>query len=321
MNKKLAIQFRKSEKTRYQYLRLKYCPYCDHFSVLWQAHCDVCGRKRSYIPVEEITQQLLRRNRQIQLLGLVSLLSLAVFLTRTTTELYVSLAASLLLLIGFRFLQQRFAEVEKNILLDRYLQHEGGKIREALQRHIQQAVADAKDFRYKDAYEKLREVGHFLHDDSVKKRKIIYLNHFILRKDMELELDTLIPSYYDRDFITYLREVAKLKPALLKQRALDYCLLYRERIRTHEHGEEVLKHAASAALRMKGYVDRYQPLLLEMLEHLPKDRLLRLTKLLQSNPVGQWPELYARTNAFISTRYAFDPDFQAFLHASEKLHQ
>ncbi len=310
MNKKLAIQFRKSEKTRYHYLRLKYCPHCDSFSVLWQPHCDVCGREHSYIPVEEITQKLVRRNRQIHLLSLIILSSVSVFLSRTMTELTVSLIVSLLFLIGFRLIQHRFAEVEKMALLDRYLHEEGGKIRQALHRHVQQAVADAKASRYKDAYEKLREVGYFLHDDTIKIRKIMYLNQFILRKDMELELETLIPARYDRDFVTYLREVAKLKPALLKQRALDYCFLHRDKIRNHEHGQEVLIHAASAALRMKGYVDRYQELLLEMLEQLPKERLLRLVKMLESQGTGQWPELSAHTRDLISTRYAFDPDFQ-----------
>jgi len=318
MNKKLAIQFRKSEKTRYHYLRLKYCPHCDNFSVLWQPHCDVCGREHSYIPVEAITQRLARRNRQIQLLGLIVLLSFSVFVSGTMTELIVSLVSSLLLLIGFRLMQQQFAEVEKMTLLDRYLQGEGTKIRQALLRHIQQAVTDAKASRYKDAYEKLREVGHFLHDDTVKIRKIMYLNHFILRKDMDLELDTLIPSRYDRDFITYLREVAKLKPALLKKRVLDYCLLHRDKIRGHEHGNEVLTHAAGAALRMKAYVDRYQVLILDMLEHLPKERLLRLAKLLKRRPAGEWPELYARTLSLITTKHAFDPDFHEWTNPADQ---
>lgn len=313
MIKKQAVQFRKSEKRRYLYLRLKYCPHCHNFSVLWHSSCDICGHEDAYLSLDEIVSSIASRNRHTHLLVMFSLVSLAVLLAQTLTQLVVSIVGAILLLAGFWSLQRRYADTEKMMILDRYLREEGKKIREALERHVREAVADAKAGNYKTAYEKLREVGYFLQEDPIKIRKVMYLNHFILRKDMDLELDSLIPNGYDRDFISYLREVAKLKPALLKRKALDYIVLYRHRIITHENGLELLTNAAGAALKMKGYLDRYQQFLLEMLEYLPKDRLLRLVKLLSLNAPSTWPDLYERTKQLITNRHALDPELQGYL--------
>ncbi len=308
MSKKLAIQFKKTGKTQYVFQRVTYCKHCDSYSILQYKYCEVCGREHPHLPLQQLSSTVSRRRFQIQLLVLVILLCLAVICARTTVELTVAIVGSLAILGLFLFVHKRMAVYERAAQFYILLRNERPKIEAALQRHLDTIAVDMEEKLYLPAYEKLREVGFFLFNDRIIRQKLNCLSHFVLRNDMELELESLIPSRYDKHFVAYLREVAKVKPALVKKAVLDYVIRYIDDIRRHEHGHEILVNVTGAALRMKQYVSRYQLLILEYMEFLPKERLLRLAKLVSLHR-QEWPELYAQTEEVISVRYSLDPDF------------
>ncbi|MGO0060105.1 hypothetical protein ACTID9_08870 [Brevibacillus fluminis] len=309
MKKKLAVRFTDSKKTNYVYERLLLCQHCGTYSIRMQDECEECGKTSRLTPIQQVAHAWSRRKGQSSLLFLGILLCLAIVSAQTLPALIGSIIGSIVL-FGVAFsLQKQLARYERSVHFRRFLYAERGKIRLALMRELDEIAVDMKEGNPKTAYEKLREVSYFLNTDSIKRRKIACLNQFVLRSDMELELDTLVPSSYDYQFVEYLRKVAQVKRSLIKKNVLDYAVTYKNEILRHENGAEILANVAGAALRMKAYVDDYHEFILEFLEYLSKERLLRLAKL-ASTYRTEWAELYARTEALVSARYSFDPDFK-----------
>lgn len=307
MSKKIAVQFRKSEKTKFKYQRIKYCKHCNSYSVLWATECDICGRK--YRPIQSFSDIWSRRLTQIEYLSLGILGCLAVLCAKTITMLVTSGLAVCSLFVLFYLVKKRYAPYEKQAQFYLFVMKEEPKIMFALEKHLAAIVSDVKENNFVNAYEKLREVGYFLDNDTIKLRKVMYLNHFYLRKDMDLELETLLPTMYDKDFIEYLREVAKVKPALIKSKSIEYVVKHKAAIYEHVNGTEVIANVAGAALRMKSYVNQYKDFIIEAAEYLPKERLLRLAKMVVANRSKEWEDLYERTHSLVTSRYNFDPDF------------
>ncbi|WP_052947456.1 hypothetical protein [Aneurinibacillus tyrosinisolvens] len=240
------------------------------------------------------------------------LLCLGIVLAGTLLELVLGAVIGIGLLIGYLFLHKRFAPYEQTVQYKAWLTSEAYRIKEGLLLDSTSAVTDVKEERYKESYEKLREVGRFLINDTIKIRKVMCLNHFVLRKDMDLELETLIPSSYDKDFVNYAWEVSKVKKELIKKSMLDYAVVHCHHIALQENGRDILTNMAGAALRMKPYVDRYKDFIVAYMEYLPKERVLRLCKLVTAHPSDGWEELYLRTKALVKAKYDFDPDFSGF---------
>lgn len=309
MKKKLAVHFNESKKTKYAFERLLFCKRCESYSIRNSPECFACGKEHSYVPVRQFAQSWSRKKSQSYLLLLGILLCLAILAAGTVAQLVVSITFGIGLFVLALFLQKRLARYERSVHFRRFLFAERGKIKMALLRELDEIAVDMKEGNPKAAYEKLREVSHFINSDSIKRRKIACLNQFVLRHDMELELETLVPSAYDYYFVEYLRKVAQVKRSLVKKKVLDYAITYKDEILRHEHGTEILANLAGAALRMKAYVDDYQEFILEFLEYLSKERLLRLAKL-ASTYQSEWTELHARIEALVQERYSFDPDFK-----------
>lgn len=312
MKRKVPVQLRKSKKTTYAFQRLKHCKSCGIYSVLFDDTCAACGKEHAFVPVEASLHVISRRSLHIDLLILSILTCLGIILAGTLLELVLGTVLGLALLASYVFLHKKFAHYEKAVQCHALLTDEAGKIKEGLLIDSKAAVLDVKEERYKESYEKLREIGCFLTDDTIKIRKIMCLNHFVLRKDMDLELETLIPSFYDKDFVDYLWEISKIKKEVIKKRAIDYAVTYRHSISQQDNGRDILVNIAGSALRMKQYVDRYKSFIIDYVEFLPKERLLRLCKLVTANHSGEWDDLYHRTKAVVHAKYDFDPDFAGF---------
>ncbi|KKX55180.1 hypothetical protein [Brevibacillus borstelensis] len=313
MKKKLGVQFRKSRKTTHAFERLKYCKHCESYTVLEHEECDVCGRKNSFLSLRQLSHILSRRHFQKQLLILGLLICLAILSADTLWQLAAAAVGGVVSLLLYALLQKKYSIYEKTNHFMKLISKEHGKIKSGLTRNLVEVNEDVEAERFKDAYEKIREVGCLFHSDAVKVCKIMLLNRFVLRKDMELELETLIPSTYDRDFIEYLGEVLKVQPWLLKKSVIDYVIRYKGNIFLEENGTRVIGQVAGAALRMKSYVVMYQDFISESLEYIPRERLLRLAKLLKANPDENWGSLREAASSLIETRYSFDPDFKGVL--------
>jgi len=312
MRKKIGVLFRKTRKTAHTFERLQTCKHCHTYHVLWETHCGECGRE--YQPIRSIAAAVTHRYAQSRFLLLALFVSLAVLFAKTLPQLLAACGIGLLLLVLFFLIQKKYGSYERDGQFLAYITQEQSAIRQALVRHLEDVGADVKAGRIKEAYEKTREIGHFIQSDTIKIRKIMFLNHFILRKDMELELDTLVTSTYDKDFVEYLREVVKVQPSLVKKSVLEYVRRYKPYILLQENGGQLIGQVAGAALRMKPYVEQYQDLIIEFLDYIPRDRLLRLAKLARTHgqEVG-WELLYAATKKQVDTHYTFDPDFAGIL--------
>lgn len=310
MHNKIALQFRKSKKTRYALERLKICKKCNSYSVLFEDRCKACGTENSYMSVLEYTNELNHKLFQAEILIVIAWFSLSLIVASSVTELILAFTVGAALSVFYFLLRKRYKPYLEEFRLQKLLERHAPVIAKGLETDVADAVADIQNAAYKSAYEKLREIGRFLINDRIKIRKIMCLNYFVIRKDMELELETVLPTFYSQDFVEYLWEVSKVNKQLIRQSVLDYVMTYRAQIEELEHGKEILTNVTGAALRMTHYVETYQSLIMDYMEELPKERFLRLCKLLAASPESDWGELYNKCKESARIRFGFDPDFQ-----------
>ncbi|MMZ69378.1 hypothetical protein D1872_322080 [compost metagenome] len=77
-----------------------------------------------------------------------------------------------------------------------------------------------------------------------------------------------------------------------------------------EKGEEILTGVAGAAIRLKHYVLAYSGFIARYARKLPKDRFLRLYRMLAESPGLESGELFAETARIYEEKYQWDADFQ-----------
>ncbi|WP_409344069.1 hypothetical protein [Paenibacillus sp. MBLB4367] len=311
--KKLPVQFKKNVVTKYAFDRLKVCRKCGAYTVLQHTRCEACGGNRPLVSFHAYSDTVCRRKFHTESALLLALGCLSVAAAGTIPQLLTALAVTLALPLFLWLLYRKALPRRQSIQLEKLVLREHKRIQEGLEKDIVSAVADAKEEQYKSAYEKLREVGVFLHNDRIKKGKISILNRFVLRSDMDLELESLIPSTFDKEFVSYLLEVSKVNPQLIKRKTLNYVDRYMVAIGQLEGGTDLLVNAAGAALRLKQYVDPYMELILTYLDQLPRERILRLCKLLSKREPGEWQLLYDRTKDIVKKKYDFDPEFKGVI--------
>lgn len=313
MKTKTGVQFRKTIKTTHAFERLKYCPKCRSYSVLWDTECPFCEKTVTLLPIRAVSAATTRRNVQISFLWIGLFVCLAAIFADTTTNLILACSGGVVFFVLFWLMQKRYGSYEQNVHFEQFINTEQENIKNALYQHLEDIDADVKAKKYKDAYEKIREVGYFIDSDLVKILKVKYLNHFVLRKDMELELDTLIPSDYNHHFIAYLHEVLKVQPWLVKQAVLDYVISNKSYILQESNGTQILGQVAGASLRVRAHVEHYQDFIIEFIEYLPKERLIRLSKMVSAHQDGQWAKLYEATKKQVDQHYSFDPELKGLL--------
>jgi len=312
MPTKIAVQFRKTPKNIHTFERLRYCKSCGHYSVLWDDSCEQCG-KQNFIPATKHIEALNRKKFHTELLGIVTFFCLTILVARSLLEIIIAIVAGIGLIGFYIYLRYKYKTTINHIWFHKTFKQEVPGIRKGLQLDMELAIKQIDEEQYKVAYEMLREIGYFLLDEPIKHHKLWCLYHFIIRKDMDLELDALIPSSYDPGFVLYLYEVSKVNKGLIKSNALDYVITYRSQIRNLDRNHDMMTSIAGAALRAKQYVDKYQALLIEHVEYFPKERLLRLCQLLSKSDPRQWPELYSKTKEIVHAKYSYDPEFSGLL--------
>jgi len=312
MPTKHAVQFRKTPKNIPAFERLRYCKSCKHYSVLWDDSCEHCG-KQNFIPATDHIAALNRKKVHTETLAIITFFCLCILVARSLLEIIIALAASLLISGIYIYLRYKYKTSNSRIWFHKTIKQEVPSIRKDLEFDLELAVKQIDEEQYKVAYEMLREIGYLLLDEKIKHHKLWCLFHFIIRKDMDLELDSLIPKSYDPGFVLYLYEVSKVNKSLIKSSALDYVITYRSQIRSLNQHHEMMTSFAGAALRVKQYVHKYQALIKEYVEYLPKDRLLRLCQLLSNSDPRLWPELYSQTVEIVRVKYSYDPEFAELL--------
>jgi len=253
---------------------------------------------------------LRKRMTHAEALLLGSFLCVGIVLADDPLQLAVAFAAAIAMLAGYFLLNKRYESSNETYQFQKLLVGQIPRISLGLDHDLKNTSEDIQNAKYKEAYEKLRELGYFLRNDTIKNNKIVCLRRFIIRKDMELELETIIPGRFDKPFVLYLYEVSKVNKQLIRKSVLDYVQLHRESIEGLENGKEIMTNVVAAAIRMKYFVETYAQLVSDYVDFLPKERFLRLCKMLADSPSLGTEPLYRKCKETARVRYGFDPDFQ-----------
>ncbi|MCM3341473.1 hypothetical protein M3650_23230 [Paenibacillus sp. MER TA 81-3] len=218
-------------------------------------------------------------------------------------------AAGLLLISLLWFMQQRMRPFEVNRALDKLLKRERERIGQDVYRDWESAFANW-DTDKQLTYELLRELGTLLHNDTIRLQQVALLHFFALRKDMDLVLEPLLISQYDPLLADYIGEISKIKRDLIKDKTFQYVINHEVEILGLDNGQDILTGAAGAAVRMKRYVQSYPGLVRRYAHRLPKDRFLRLYRMIQQYPNDNWDRLATEVNRIYHEKYEWDSDFQ-----------
>lgn len=310
MQNKRAVQFRKNRKVAHEFQRLKYCKSCGSYSVLFENQCGQCKAKNPFVSLQKYADTLNHRLAQAELFTIGAALCASIVLAQDLTQLAVAISASAALIALYLLLMRRYKPYYETYRLQKIVMKHAPVINASLVAEAQQAIDDMNNGQFKEAYEKLREVGGLLQNERIKELKVACLNRFIIRKDMELELESVMPSRFDPHFANYLFEVSKVNKQLFRQNVLGYAAVYRQQIEQLPNGKEIMTNVAAAAIRMRHYIVIYQSIIIDYLELLPRDRFLRLCKMLVSTSTGELDQLKRICKEKARIHYGFDPDFQ-----------
>ncbi|TVX88417.1 hypothetical protein FPZ44_19735 [Paenibacillus agilis] len=158
-------------------------------------------------------------------------------------------------------------------------------------------------------YAMLREIATLMHNDTIRLQQLHMLDSFILRKDMDLELEPLLLRHFEPLLANYIGEVAKLKRDLIRDRTFRYVLRHEHSILRLESGLAIMTAVVGAALRTKHYIASYSPLVRRYAFNLPKDRFLRLYRMLAEYPDEEWEGLPDEVYRIYQEKYRWDADF------------
>lgn len=308
MNKKRPVTFRPFKAPRYAYDKLRICRHCGQYTALGEERCTKCG-KASLVTVEQQAASIAGRKMHTRLLFILLLTLASVYFGNSIGQMMLCGAGGILL-IGLLYYTQRKVRQNENLRsLNELLGRGIGIIKEGLEINRQEAVSVLREDDVL-AYEKLRELSILLRGDRIARQRIALLHGFLLRKDMDLELEQLLLKDFEPLLAEYIGEIAKVRPDLIKDRTLRYVKNYEEDIRHMNNGMTILTGVAGAAVRMKRYALLYSSMIGRYVQDLPKDRFMRLSKLITANPHEPWNGLDHRVADIREEKYRWDPEVQ-----------
>ncbi|WP_040204240.1 hypothetical protein [Neobacillus jeddahensis] len=313
---KQAVQFSKKRRTTYRFQKVKLCKKCNRYSVLKDEYCPACGSL--FIGVETLGNSLSKRRLFTEVSWIILFVSIGVFFAPTRHTLYYSLIVGLIFCLTYIVLTFVFMKSEYFHELKKLLRVDLKKIKTGIWFDSDLAKEDVKAERLADGYDKLREIGDFIKSDAMKQSQVMVLNRIALRSDMELELEGLIPTSYDKHFVKYALEVLKINRTLMTKKCIVYFIRYRDAI-VVDFGIDSLLSVACMTLRMKLYILEFSEFIEEYLDYFPKERVLRLYSIIYSNPDIEWGSLAEKTKRVVAMKYYYDPDFKPFMERKQVL--
>jgi hypothetical protein len=307
MIKKQPVLLNPYIKTRYPYDKLKICRRCNYFTVLGESECPVCN-KSALQNAEERAATILQRSMWRSRLIVLLIMTVGLVMSESTMQTSLFAAGSLLLLALLWTIQRRSTPALLLLQLEKLFQKEAYTLFAGLVNDREMAIQVFHDGDKPLAYEMLREIGALVHTDQLRVEQILLLQSFVLRRDMDLMLDPLLMNHFNPDLVEYIGEIAKIRRDLIKENTFRYVLLHEAQILKMEHGESILIGVTGAAVRMKRYISLYPYLVLRYARKLPKDRFLRLYRIIQSSQSSS--SLYDEVMDIYNEKYKWDEDFQ-----------
>jgi hypothetical protein len=308
MNKKKPVTLRTFKAPRYAFDKLRLCRHCGQYSALSEDRCLKCG-KASLASVEDRASAMTGRRMSTRLLLVLLLTMISVYFGNDFRQMALCGAGGLLLL-GLLFYTQRKMRATENLYsLNEMLGRNIILIKEGLEMDRQEAVSVLRENDVL-AYEKLRELSILLRGDRIARQRVALLHGFLLRKDMDLEMEQLLLKDFEPLLAEYIGEITKVRPDLIKDRTFRYVQAYEGQILRMDKGRAILAGVAGAAVRMKRYALLYSAFIGRYVYDLPRDRFLRLSKLVAANPYEPWNGLDDKVVEIIESKYRWDPDFK-----------
>lgn len=307
MNKKRPVTFRPFKVPRYAYDKLRICRHCGRFTALGEERCGKCGRA-ALTPVEKQASAIAGRKMQTRLLLIVLFTLAAVYFGQSLQQMALCAAGGAVLAAALYYIQRKVRPSENLFALNELLGRNIDSIKEGLEINRQEAVSVLRENDVL-AYEKLREISVLLRGDRISRQRVALLHGFQLRKDMNLELEQLLLGDFEPLLAEYIGEVAKVRPELIKDRTLRYVKNYEAQILDMDNGQAILIGVAGAAVRLKRYVLLYSGMIGRYIQDLPKDRFMRLCKLISASPHESWNGLDLKVAEVREAKYRWDPDF------------
>lgn len=309
MNNKIPVQLRPFSHTKYVYEKLRICKHCLRYTVLYEEACPTCGKSGGLITLhEKASNQVKRSIRNDRLIALLITL-VSIFFGRTFQDMALALVAGVLLTGVLIYIQNRMKPQAISKELARTFVRDRQQILNGLIANLDWAAAIGKENKAR-SYEMMREIATLVHDDSIRSLQIMLLQSFVLRKDMDLELEPLLQQRFDPDLVEYIGELSKIKRELIKDKTFRYILKYEEHIASMNRGSEILSGVAAAAVRQKRYCLSYAEFLARYARLLPKERFLRLYRVVNGSPQDNWGGLGEEVSRIFTEKYQWDADFQ-----------
>ncbi|WP_169088864.1 hypothetical protein [Paenibacillus sp. PL91] len=309
MSKKLPVLLNPYIKTRFPYNKLKICRRCNNFTVLGESECPVC-RKFALQNVENRAASILQRSMWRSWLIVLLIMTVGLVMSESTMQTILFAAGSLLLLALLWTTQRRSTPALLLSQLEKLFQKEAYTLFAGLVNDREMAIQVFHSGDKPLAFEMLREIGALVHTDQLRVEQILLLQSFVLRKDMDLMLDPLLMNHFNPDLVEYIGEIAKIRRDLIKENTFRYVMLHEAQILRMEHGESILVSVTGAAVRMKRYISLYPYLIMRYARKLPKDRFLRLYRIIQNSPSSSSSSLYEEVMGIYNEKYKWDEDFQ-----------
>lgn len=309
----MAIQLKRIQKTMYSYQRLRYCTKCEIYTSFPEGNCMICNRPDKLVQVSNLAITLTKFRFHIIWLILASLFCLALILCNNPAQIAFTILIFTAITFFLKYISAKYFQSEMAGNLLHIFKNSNDRINSGLDADMNACKEDMNMHKYKDAYEKLRYISTFLTDDEKKVKKLICLDHFILRKDMDLEMESLILYDYNIGLVYYIYELSKVNRSLIKSKAIDYIIKFEEEILEIENSYEILGSIAGAVLKTQQHLTIYMDFVMRYLKYLKRERVLRLCKLLKSYYVDEWAELKKETHRIVNENYFIDPEFKEFI--------
>lgn len=294
---------------KYQFQKLKMCKNCQRYSVLKDQICPVCGKH--YKKVHQLVRKSVLKRLFTEAIWVLTVTSLGVIFSPTTQTMYY-LSGGAIFCISYIILTSIFLKSEYHCQLKKRLRKDLRKVQAGIRFDSNLAKEAESEGQLEAAYEKLCEIGDFVYSDEVKIRQLIVLNKLPFRNGVEPELERLIPSSYDINFVKYALKVLKQNRARFTKRCIAYFIRCRGNIMVDFGGDSLIA-IADAALRMKLYILEFSSFIEEFLSDLPKERIMRLCSIIHANPDLDWGSLKVSTMELIGKKYPYDSYFKSFL--------
>lgn len=306
VHSKKPVTLRPFKAPRYAFDKLRVCRRCGRFTALDGERCGQCGRA-SLVTVERHAAANARRSMQTRLLLVVLLTLAAAYFGESLQQMALAAAGGIVLASILYYTQRKVRQNEELYALDRLFARNIGAVRDGLEINRKEAVSVLRENDVL-AYEKLREVAVLLRGDRVSRQRVALLHGFQIRKDMPLELEQLLLKDFEPLLAEYIGEVARVRPELIKDRTLRYVKAYEAQILEMPKGQAIMTSVAGAAVRMKRYALLYSNMIGGYIQDLPKDRFLRLSRLIESSPYEPWNGLDHKVAEVREAKYRWDPE-------------